>query len=1019
MKKIKKSLIPSLLLCGALLCGGAGVAFSNLGGSFAQAEIVATPSQEIAASYTYGSTFTVPDCTFTVSGKQVATSATLTLPDGTQIKDGSVALTQSGKYTVGYFAMVDGKPYVKEYTFTVLGRTVDYTGANTQVSYGNYNKLGANTDGLIVRLGSGDKLTFSQLYDAEDLTREQTLVKGFVTPDSQGIADFSRFVFTLADAENPDIYVEIIGKFYDNISAHGLTYFTAAGNGQIHCGMEGNKLQVNNHVGTPVPASFIAKYTGEGWGMQAPANASPDYRQFSFAFDNEARQVWAGGKFVSDLDDADYYSSFWLGFPSGKVRLSIEARNYSGLTANFCLTEVLGVDLTQTYYEDAEAPVISIENEYESMPDALVGGNYPVPSATANDAVSGNVDVKVSAWYNYGSNFPVQLDITDGKFATKKLGTYAIVYEATDFSGVTAKEVLWVSAKQELPAIEIVKPQTATESKIGEWAEVPAPEATGGSGNLALRTVVKFGAEEWEIDGGFRPEALGEYTVSFEATDYIGRKAVESYTLTVRENDTAVLVETPVFPKAYISGATYTLPVLYANDYSSGKLERKLCSVKVTSGSNEKTYQAGDTFVPTVENSGDTVRIAYLCGDDELTAATVPTVIVWERGGLGMRLIPKNYLYGESVTVSSVKAGDVTALKVEANAAAEKSGFTYINAQQAEGLALEFRTLVGASAFEALEVILTDAENPAIQIKATMQKADGKTRVIVDGTEVLLNSDFDAQTSQVYEIGYAGSAFVINKTSLGVSRTVDGAAFTGFPSGKVYFETNMLGCSQGAAYALYKVNGEDISLTNDNAKPTVAVLGEYGGAYSKGDIYSFASAVGCDVRAPYVSIFLTVTAPDGSIVKATDGTLLDKVIPSKVYDAVLDQYGKYTVTYSAAEEAWQDQYGKKNLSYDFEYFVTVEDEVAPEISFKGGFQTTAKVGDTLYIPDYTLSDNYSASDKIQVIKSVLTPNGVLEVFSEEVNALVCKYAGVYEFRIVVIDEAGNTNTVKHKITVTE
>lgn len=1020
-RKNKKLIIPAFILGGALLLsGGIALASGLHADTPVQAEVVVNVDGELESSYAFGTEFSIPACVIRVDGVEYAASATLKTPGGQLVKGGSVTLNESGVYTLEYCAVVNGKPYVQTYMFEVMGRTVQYAGTNTQVYYGTYDKYEADSEGLIVRLENGDSLTFTQLFDMSSLDKNTTIIKGFVTPDVQGVADFETIEFTFTDAENPDITLTVIGNFSGNIKAYGLTYFTAAGNGQIPCGLEAEgKLHVNNGLGAAVLHSFVAQDTGEYFGAKDPTAAAPDAKQFTVSYDNATKQVWAGGKFVSDLDDADYYSSFWLGFPSGKARLSIKGKNYAGLTANFCLTEVLGVDLTKDGYEDVKAPVITVENDYETMPTARVGGSYPVAAATAYDEVDGVRDVSVSVWYDYTSDSAIMLNVADGKFKTEKAGNYAIVYEATDKSGNVAREVLWVKANTDVPELKLEKTGEISSVKIGEWLTVPEPTVIGGSGESVWSATAYCGDLSCEVkDGGFRPEKVGEWTVEYLATDYIGSVATLKVAVSVSENPNPVFVDLPVLPVVMICGSTYTIPELYVNDYTSGSLDRKLCSVEVRDASGVKTYAAGDSFLPTVEKSGDEVSFVFKTNSAVSEEYKVPAIEVWKWDEtLGMNLLhTEEYLYGTGFEAQAdYRVGDTTGIRVMATEKAERNGFRFANPQNAEQFSIEFKTIVGASGFTGMELVLTDSVDPTISIVATLMKADGKTALTVDGVTVLLNNDFDARTNETFEIGYSNNSFVINgTTAMSVTKMVNGGAFDGFPSGRAYFDLNMLNAEVGAAYMLYLINGAQVSNILDTIQPTVAILGDYGGMYGIGDTYAFARAVGCDIHAPNVSVYMTVKAPDGSVVTATDGTALDRVIPSKEYFAKLSQYGTYTVTYTAKEEGWET-----NNSFSLNYIFYVMDEIAPEIVFSGEFQTTAKVGETLVIPDFTVSDNHSAVEEITVVKSVYNPLGKLILLSGDTNAIVCQHAGEYEFRILVVDAVGNTTLYKAVVTVTE
>ena len=123
---------------------------------------------------------------------------------------------------------------------------------------------------------------------------------------------------------------------------------------------------------------------------------------------------------------------------------------------------------------------------------------------------------------------------------------------------------------------------------------------------------------------GFRPEKAGEYTVTYTVTDYIGQTGSVSYTVKAVLGSVPVFVDTPVLPYFFVSGSEYILPEVYANDYRSGKLERKIASAEITDASGTRTVQAGETFVPSVAENGDQVKVVFKCDGAETTVS--PTV---------------------------------------------------------------------------------------------------------------------------------------------------------------------------------------------------------------------------------------------------------------------------------------------------------------------------------------------------------------------------------------------------------
>ena len=53
------------------------------------------------------------------------------------------------------------------------------------------------------------------------------------------------------------------------------------------------------------------------------------------------------------------------------------------------------MDLSNDGFEVTEQPTITVDTDYDVMPEAVVGKSYPVPTATAHDLYSDDVEVNV------------------------------------------------------------------------------------------------------------------------------------------------------------------------------------------------------------------------------------------------------------------------------------------------------------------------------------------------------------------------------------------------------------------------------------------------------------------------------------------------------------------------------------------------------------------------------------------------------------------------------------------------
>ena len=1013
MNKTKKSkkLLAAVL---AVLCAAACVVSGTAVALDARAQLSVSVAETVEETYAFGDVFTVPNCTFSKNGKEKLGTATIEYPNGTQTSKTEITLNQSGQYTLRYFAELDGRMYTKEYSFAVQGRLASYESDKTVLSYGECTELGASSVGLNVKIANGDALSFDHVFNMNEMSSSVKLLEGFIVPTVQGSVDFTRMVFTFTDVEDPSVTLTYQGNFHNDSRAYGLTYFTAAGNGQIHCGLEAaGKLHVGTTLGCVVPHSFMAMDTGLYWDALKPTPAAPDAKTFCISYDAKTNQAWAGGKIVSDLDDSNYYDSPWMGFPSGKAKLTIRALGYNGPTANLCFTSILGVDLSAETSVDSEAPVVSVDCEYETMPVATVGGSYPVPMATANDLVNGACDVNVSVWHAYGTQMQKMVDIQNGRFAVNDVGMYAIVYEARDYSGNVGRSVLWVRAElaQYQDKLTVTMEQSyPTQIELGTLQTIPTALVAGGSGKVSVSYEIFKGAKSVSIvNGQYRLEEAGEWTLICTAVDYVGNTAIDVCKLQGVSGGKPVVMDAPIIPVAYVAGATYSVPVLEACDYSTGVKVYKDCTVRVECNGTSATYKVGESFVPNMETDG-TLELIYLCDATEVYRATVPVITVY-----GKEQIPgsdryrnvinvEKYFYTESALrfENKVELAGVSGLKITADEAMESGVATFINPQLANEFSLDFLGVPGKADFSMLRVKLVDCDNPNVSVTATLEKGEGQTTFRVG--ETVLSVALDLNGSAAYNVGYKDGKFIVNATmGVAIPKADNGDAFVGFPSGKVYFSVEMVDAQQGAAIFISKISSINAANGQDNTGPYIQAAGEVVKNTFKGEVYTLQRMIAVDVLCPNVNAFVTVIAPNGDVVTSLDGVRLENADALREYEFLLTQYGEYTVMVMATEGgSWK----ASNQGY-YEYSVSVVDGEKPTITFKGDWKTQIKVGETLIIPEYTVSDNATAADKISVVTMVINPKGMPIYLYGDTNAVVCDYAGEYRVYIYVYDEMGN------------
>ncbi len=970
----------------------------------------------IAEFYAYGDTFAVPERTLTVGNNTVKALHTVSFPSGDAVRGKSVKLSEMGNYTVRYYASIGKEQYSDEKSFTVQGFGYGVNSAESSVVYGRYTEFGADSTGLIVKLANGDKLTFTKLIDVAALTQSDALFKFFITPEHQGAADFNKLTLTLTDALDSSKYLKIdINRGQFSSGGVGVSWVMAGGNGQDMVGYEkGKKLHVNDDVGTALYISFVAQNnSGDGWSGPA-VNVKPDLRYGTISFDYNSKIVYANSDIVSDLDSSDYYKDLWRGWSSDKARLTVSASGYSSATANFCITDVFGMsadELRDNNFIDDEAPVITVDSDYTEMPRAETGRAYSVPAATAYDDYAGTCEVATEVVYGYHTEEPVSVTLLNGVFVPDRPGIYTIVYTAKDGFGKTGRELLFVQAVKTVPEIVITPPSVLSSVELGTYVEIPEPIVSGGSGKINIETAVVFGGERTIINGGFRPETEGEYTIEFVATDYIGKTQSATLIVEAKRGDKPVFVDSVNLPPVYINGGRYILPELYANDYTSGSLKRALCDVKVVDANGEKIYKAGSEYIPAVNSNGDIAEITYYSGSAVYPAFNVPVII----GRTDNTVHMSNYIYGKDITVTTRDENNAlytTGLAVIPSLG--NSSWIFANALLKNEASVTVSTLAGKTNFGAFEFTFIDALNGK---KITVAAEIGSAQVTFThgGESYVLGSSVKNGGELKITFGNEKINIVCNDyAAMSIPLTVydDGDAFDGFTSDKVYIGVTTKDNKADSRYMVLSVNENALSYRNrDNGAPSFTILGDYGGKQKVNSEYIIKRGICSDVFAPEASGTLSVTAPDGTIMKDKNGKLLKDVSINEEYVITLTQYGKYTVSYVISEVDWVGNRNKPNIT------ITVPDEEAPVIEFTKVPSATATVGDVIVMPEYKVSDNISSESEITVRSFVINAQGRFIELTDGANAIKCENAGKYTFIVYATDAAYNSSSLCFEVNV--
>ena len=142
-----------------------------------------------------------------------------------------------------------------------------------------------------------------------------------------------------------------------------------------------------------------------------------------------------------------------------------------------------------------------------------------------------------------------------------------------------------------------------------------------------------------------------------------------------------------------------------------------------------------------------------------------------------------------------------------------------------------------------------------------------------------------------------------------------------------------------------------------------------------------------------------------------NGLKLEDVDAGKEYVVKLDKYGVWNAKYTARKENWATG------SRKFTAYINVIDTESPVIKINSGYTKTAKVGDTIVMPDFSATDNLTAADKLTVMKYVINAEGKMTMLDGKSNSFKATKAGKYVMCITVCDEFGNASTESFTVTV--
>lgn len=976
----------------------------------------------------YGSSYQIPKMTYTIDGKTYEATCIVTFPDGSKSAEKNISLNQAGTHVLEYSVNIGGE--IHNITETIQVPFPQLSVGNLEKSSVKYvstaesKNLGAQgSAGIYVKLGMGDTLNFTKPIYLDQMNDVNHILTGYIAPLSKGAVDFNQLFIKLTDAEDPETFVILC--YYSHVetggdgrTSHSSSAMARSSSQPYFAGMHQNQgLHTNDKWGLWCGVAF------DGYNLDK--GGYPDYvdaAKFTFGYDNSTKLVYGTGfgrgstlEKVLDLDNVpDEVSSPFAGFKSNRAFLSVYADAYSGATANFVITHVDGItdeELAKNVFVDKEAPTIEMVDSFENMNVGAVGYSFPVPAAKAYDDVSLECPVKTEVFFNYFSSDKVNIKITDGKFYMDKAGTYTIRYTAKDKAGNMSEKLFTISVLPTLdkPAFDL--PSYNANVKAGDFYTINRRiDLTGGVGNKTLKVYYEHKGEKTLVEGkGFRLEDIGEYKVIYEVTDAIGQITEKSFTIISKDSGEPILEKSLTLPRYFISGGYYEMPEEKVYIYENGAVTTKSLTLEVTDANGTKEYTSG-SYSPKVNANLDKVTIKAKYDGKVLETKTVTGIKTIGTEENARYLNISNYFVSNGLNKTILQDG--LHLKTTAN----QASFDFANPFLADSFLLDIANLIDFGASGGVTVSLIDALNEENKISAKIYLDNEVTYFAVGENKVALIKNDINSTGNAYSFSFEDGVFTCGTSSLNVTKFDNGDLYTGFEGEMAYLSFSFDNFIKGASLDVLSFCQTTFSskTSRDRISPVVQMDNNYGGTRDFGSTYHINPAYSFDVYSPNVTFGLTVTSPSGKEITALDGTKLTNADPTKGYDISLDEYGEYYFSLTSIED---NRYLANGNEATISYSVRVYDDVAPKITFKSGMVKEAKVGDTVGLPTFEVSDNVTAKEELIIQRVMLSPSGKYYYLDSQYNGYTFKESGEYRYEIRVIDASGNITSKTFKIDV--
>ena len=1045
------------------------VRYTALDGAFtkeykieATEEQVGIDYQVFANVYRVNDVLTVNSASVEQNGQSLAVSTTVRYPSGKAAEAGEIVLDQTGYYTIIHRYDSDGEKKFEQ-TILVEEASADlFEGPSTvELSYGIVE---GNNDFSGVKLTfQGDKeVEYQKVIDLSDNRFDEEtntgdlLLELVAQPSAIGTPDMERIEIVFTDVEDPTNTLSIRLAYFEG--SQTVTKVHAKGPGQAYTSRRpSGEYTTVADSGFNARHSFIqtVRYNGVG-----SLNGTFENYTLRLYYDYEENALYANPEWdysdwlVLDLNDPTAFpTNPWNGFSIGKVRMSLKVSGVSNV-ADLYLLNIDGVQLDDEMFTDRKPPIITAHIE-GSAPLAAAGRPYRLIGFDAADLDSGVSET----WWEVYDESGAQQAITGDAFTPSAIGKYTMRLFAKDYFGNVATKDIIINAIEYVAGVSLtVNGEVPKTAIYGQSVSLPGCSSFGGAGQTQITVSVRKDGREIPVeDGAFFAGEEGLYIVTYKAEDYIGNVNTKSYFVTVTMGTRPSLDESAIqLPVAFIHGEEYTFEDYRASFYAgAGAAEEQIAAeITVQDAQGSRTLD-GLSYTPVVTYEGQTVEqisvtFTFRKEGSEALEITKTTRAVHPMKGEGYltdyfltenasadansngivfsALAPGDMQIGyirplstHELSVMFATQGTVTKtlsdeqilqLQTElvgsgkpyasneeldtalAGEGVDHNGFHYYKTR----LFYYRESYVSLQSFSSIEVRMQDAKDPANCVTVTYKNEGTQFLSNVCGAEQVASINANNEFSFCYD-GETNMVTDINSNKLGaITRTDAGKSFQGF-SGDVYVTITVRGITGECSMLFKQIDNHAFNDSSaDYIDPVLWLNGDLGGRYSIGSVVTIPTASGYDVLSSVQTPTVSVTAPDGK-------ELLTNAPADIEYRLTIGQYGYYYVNYVLMDSSGRQISITKSL--------LVLDDRAPSLEFGGQIPSTAKAGEEITLPAYTIQDNDVSG--VTVYVTVRKPDGQFE--RVEGNTFRPDQTGLYTINYFVIDADGNTELYSYNVVV--